>query len=115
MKTLVICTLAASLSLAGAAHAAEVEKAVDDNRTGQVFGGLTGVLLGGLAGPVGALVGGLSGAWLGGVGQSAAGLSQQAYEVRTSDGEVRTVRAPHQTFSPGDQVTLNDGRIQANP
>lgn len=112
LKIITTCSLAAIIGLSTPLHAAQIEKAVEDQRTGQVFGGLTGVILGGLGGPVGALAGGIAGAWLGGTAQEASGLSQRAYVVRTDEGEVQTIRAPHQQFSAGDQVTLEHGRIQ---
>lgn len=114
MKYCAVVVLAVSLAASPALVAGEVVRAEDDNTFGGAFGGATGLLVGGaLAGGIpGALIGGLLGV-LGGKGlQQHAGLSQQAYVVETADGQRQRLRSPTETYQPGEQVVLVEGRIR---
>jgi len=104
--------LSASLLLAGSVQADEVLSATHDNTAGKSVGALTGVMVGGAAGgPLGALLGAGIG-WLAGWGvQEGAGLSENAYTVRGTDGETRVVRSPNRQFAIGEQVDQRGGRL----
>ncbi len=88
-------------------RAAEVVAERADNLGGQMIGGSTAVLIGGAAGgPIGAIAGGILGAWLGGEVQQAAGVSGDAYLIKTDDGEVHRLRSPNHRFEVGDSVAI---------
>lgn len=116
MKHSILGSLALSVSLlvAGSVQADEVLSTTHDNTAGKSVGALTGVMVGGAAGgPVGALIGAGLG-WLAGWGaQEGAGLSENAYEVRSDDGGTRVVRSPNRQFAIGEQVDRQGGRLHA--
>ncbi len=86
---------------------AEVVAQRPDNLSGQMIGGWSAVLLGGvLGGPAGALAGGVAGAWLGGELQQATGNSGNAYLIKTDAGEIKRYRSPRHTFEIGDTVAI---------
>lgn len=115
MKPLKVVVLSASLLFFGAsaAIADEVISQEADTTVGSGFGAGTGLLVGGaVGGPVGALLGAGAGLLLGSGVQSATGLEQRAYKVRSSTGEEQTFRSPHQTFAVGQQVEVSGIRLQ---
>jgi hypothetical protein len=46
--------------------------------------------------------------------QDGAGLSENAYQVRSADGETRVVRSPNRQFAIGEQVDRQGGRLHAH-
>lgn len=113
MKHSTLSALVVSLLLAGGVQADEVLSTAHDT-AGKSLGALTGVMVGGAAGgPLGALVGAGIG-WLAGWGvQEGTGLSENAYQVRSADGETRVVRSPNRQFAIGEQVDHQAGRLHA--
>ncbi|MNZ46439.1 hypothetical protein D3C78_641210 [compost metagenome] len=113
-STLSALLVSMSLLLASGAQADEVLSTVHDNTAGKSVDALTGVMVGGAAGgPLGELVGAGIG-WLAGWGvQESTGLSENAYTVRTADGETRVVRSPNRQFAIGEQVDRQVGRLHA--
>ena len=97
------------------AFGAEVIQETDDNTAGTVFGGATGLLIGGAisGGPLGAIVGVAVGGFSGKFAQSNTGLSQRAYYVKAEDEQVEKVRSPNQIFQPGDAVTISGNRLHS--
>jgi len=94
------------------AIAAEVLSELPDQTAGRWAGGFTGLLVGGAAGgPIGAVAGAVVGAFTGSGVQSASGLSERAYQVKTDDGQQQVVRSPNEHFEPGDKVELKGARI----
>jgi hypothetical protein len=89
----------------------QVVREVSDTSAGKGYGALTGLMVGAVGGPVGALVGAGAGFFAGGSVQQAAGLSQTAYEVKDTQGEISTVRSPNAHFEPGQQVTRQGPRL----
>lgn len=99
---------------AGAAQADEVLAQTGDNTVGEGLGAGTGMLVGGAAGgPIGALIGAGVGLLVGHSVQTASGLEQHAYKVRSSTGEEHVVRSPNQTFAVGQQVEISGIRLHA--
>jgi len=85
-----------------------------DTTVGAGFGAGTGLLVGGAAGgPIGALVGAGVGLLVGSGVQSATGQQGRNYTVRSSTGEVKTVRSPREEFAIGQQVEMNGIRLRA--
>ena len=113
MKTLKTLMLAGMLIAGQAASAAEIVGEARDNTAGSVFGGAGGLLVGGAiaGGPAGALLGGLVGLVSGRFFQDQTGLSERAYDVRTGDGQVVTVRSPNETFETGEEVSISGNRL----
>lgn len=86
-----------------------------DNIKGQMVGGWSGVLLGGAAGgPAGAILGGLAGYWSGGKLQQASGTSDNAYLVKSEDGQIQRLRSPNHEYQTGDVVAVIDQRPLPN-
>lgn len=114
MKLLSVLALSISLLAAGGVQADEVLSSEHDNTAGKAVGSLTGVMVGGaMGGPAGALVGAGVG-WLVGWGvQEGTGLSENAYRVRTANGEEVVVRSPSRHFASGAQVDRTGGRLYA--
>lgn len=112
MKHLNALALSMSLLVAASVQADEVLSTAHDNTAGKSVGALTGVMVGGAAGgPLGALVGAGIG-WLAGWGvQEGAGLSENAYKVRTAAGETAVVRSPNRQLAIGEQVDQRGGRL----
>ena len=93
-------------------YADEVIGRAPSNLVGQTLGGWSGFLAGGaIAGPIGAVTVGFAAAWLGGVTQQTAGLSEQAYQVQKSTGEILLVRSPKRHWQQGDQVVIKGNRL----
>ncbi|VVO36088.1 hypothetical protein [Pseudomonas fluorescens] len=116
MKHLNVVVLSVSLSLFGisAANADEVISRQGDRTVGAGFGAGTGLMVGGAAGgPIGALVGAAIGLVAGTGVQIAVGQEGQAYKVRSSSGEERVVRSPHEEFTIGQQVEVSGTRLHA--
>lgn len=116
MKPIYVVVLSAGLCLFGAsaAIADEVISQEGDTTVGSGFGAGTGLLVGGaVGGPVGALVGAGVGLFVGSGVQSATGQEGHAYQVRSSTGEVRTVRSPNEEFAIGQQVEVSGIRLRA--
>ncbi|SFP51340.1 hypothetical protein SAMN05216229_10365 [Geopseudomonas sagittaria] len=113
-STLSALLVSVSLLLAASVQADEVLSTAHDNTAGKSVGALTGVMVGGAAGgPLGALVGAGIG-WLAGWGvQEGTGLSENAYQVRTADGDTKVVRSPNRQFAIGEQVDRQAGRLHA--
>lgn len=78
--------------------------------TGAGFGAGTGMLVGG---PVGALLGAGIGLLVGHGVQTASGLEELAYKVRSSTGEDQVVRSPGEEFAIGQQVEVSGRRLHA--
>ncbi|GAB3395355.1 hypothetical protein [Azotobacter armeniacus] len=95
MKNFAIQALALSLLTLGSVHATEVVKETEDQTTGKSLGGMNGMMIGAIGGPVGMLIGAGIGALFGGEAQEAAGLSEHAYEVESTDSERKVLRAPN--------------------
>lgn len=110
-KTLLSAALISSFS----AQADTVVRAVPDTAPGKGYGGVTGLMVGSVGGPLGALVGAGLGWMLGGESQGLLGLEGKAYEVKTSDGRLVTVRSPKVSFEPGEQVIVSNGRLIKKP
>lgn len=82
--------------------------------TGAGFGAGTGMLVGGaVGGPVGALLGAGIGLLVGHGVQTASGLEELAYKVRSSTGEDQVVRSPGEEFAIGQQVEVSGRRLHA--
>lgn len=89
-----------------------VVREAPDNTFGGVYAGTVGFLLGGAAGgPLGAFLAGGASWFAGKELQETAGLSGTAYEVEDNAGNVRTVRSPNRTWTPGDQVEVKGRRL----
>lgn len=70
------------------------------------------MLVGGvMGGPVGALLGAGVGLLIGSGAQTATGLEERAYRVRTSTGEEHVVRSPRDEFAVGQQVEVSGRRL----
>ncbi|WP_338582072.1 hypothetical protein [Pseudomonas sp. MAG733B] len=102
-----LCLLLSSLCMAD-----QVVREVPDTTAGKGFGALTGLMVGAVGGPVGALVGAGAGFFAGSSVQEAAGLTETAYEVKDTQGEISTVRSPNARFEPGQQVTRKGARLE---
>lgn len=116
MKPLNVVVLSASLCLFGvsAAIADEVISQEGDTTVGSGFGAGTGLLAGGaVGGPIGALVGAGVGFFVGSGVQSATGQEGRTYKVRSSTGEVKTVRSPREELAIGQQVEVSGIRLRA--
>ena len=115
MKAISIQALLLVVAFASApASADEVIAEQADTTAGAGLGVLTGVMLGGAAGgPVGALLGAGVGLFAGKAVQQAGGLEEQAYVVRTEQGEAVTVRSPRAEFNIGEQVERRGNRLYA--
>ncbi|WP_218583869.1 hypothetical protein [Pseudomonas akapageensis] len=114
MKLLSVSAVSISLSFFGAvaAQAEEVLSQTGDTTTGAGFGAGTGMLVGGAGdSPVGALLGAGIGLLVGHGVQTATGLEERAYRVRSSTGEEQVVRSPHEEFAIGQQVEVNGRRL----
>ncbi|MFU2328910.1 hypothetical protein D3C81_351460 [compost metagenome] len=102
-----LCLLLSPLCMAD-----QVVREVPDTTAGKGFGALTGLMVGAVGGPVGALVGAGAGFFAGSSVQEAAGLTETAYEVKDTQGEISTVRSPNARFEPGQQVTRKGARLE---
>lgn len=111
MKSMRKILLSAALVLATGVQADIVVREVPDTAPGKGYGGVTGLMVGSVGGPLGAVVGVGVGLLLGGEAQEVLGLEGKAYEVRAFDGSLRTVRSPNQIFEPGDEVVIQNGRL----
>ncbi len=110
--------LAVSIGLglfgAGVAQADEVLSQTGDTTTGAGFGAGAGSSVGGAAGgPIGALLGAGIGLLVGHGVQTASGLEERAYRVRSSTGEEQVVRSPREEFAVGQQVEIIGRRLHA--
>lgn len=104
-----VCMLSA---MQCAAAADTVVGTAPDTALGKGIGGMSGFLVGGaVAGPIGAIGVGLASLWLGGEVQEATGLHDDAYVVRSQDGETQTVRSPNVKMAVGDRVQVVDRRL----
>ncbi|MCW3149761.1 hypothetical protein N8H22_14235 [Stutzerimonas stutzeri] len=113
MKKLIVAALSAAILSCGLAQADEVLEVHRDRAVGAGFGGLSGFMLGAVAGPVGALVGGGLG-WLAGRGvQQAAGLEQTLYVVRKEDGSIDRIRSSDGRFLQGQHIRRDGAEITA--
>lgn len=101
-----LCLLFSPLCMAD-----QVVREVPDTTAGKGFGALTGLMVGAVGGPVGALIGAGAGFFAGGAVQESAGLTETAYEVKDSQGEISTVRSPNARFEPGQSVTRKGPRL----
>lgn len=115
MKRATMSMLALLVGLGSAPILAdEVIAETGDTTAGAGLGATTGVMIGGAAGgPLGALVGAGAGWLLGKTAQQASGLEERAYEVRTVQGDIRSVRSPKAEFSIGQQVERRGNRLYA--
>ncbi|MGE7993322.1 hypothetical protein ACQKPE_20235 [Pseudomonas sp. NPDC089554] len=101
-----LCCLVSPLTLAD-----QVVRQVPDTTAGKGFGAGTGLMVGAIGGPIGALVGAGIGFFAGSSAQEATGKADIAYEVRSADGELHTVRSPNTQFAVGQEVTRKGGRL----
>lgn len=118
MKPVNVVVLSASLCFFGVstAIADEVISQEGDTTVGSGFGAGTGMLVGGAAGgPIGALVGAGIGYFAGSAVQSGTGQEGHTYTVRSSTGEVKTVRSPNEVFAVGQQVEVSGIRLRPAP
>jgi outer membrane lipoprotein SlyB len=100
------------LLLSHQSNADEVVQRVPDNSVGQVIGGWSSVLIGGvLGGPIGAIAGGLAGAWAGGGVQELSGASGNSYVVKQENNTEVLIRSPNYTFEVGDKVKIVGLRV----
>lgn len=116
MKNLSVLTVIVGLSLfsAGTTRADEVLSQTGDTTAGAAFGAGTGVLIGGaVGGPLGALIGAGLGLLGGREVQTASGLEERAYTVRSNTGEEQVVRSPREEFAIGQQVSVKGRRLHA--
>ncbi|RIA31538.1 hypothetical protein DFO61_2260 [Ectopseudomonas oleovorans] len=113
MKPIALLVLSLGLVAINAVQAAEVVAEREENSVGAGFGGLSGLMLGAAAGgPIGALVGAVVGGWSGAQVQEASGNSGTVYVVRHDDGREQWVRSPNTRFALGQNVELQQGRLQ---
>lgn len=99
------------LLLSPVCMADQVVREVPDTTAGKAVGVVTGLMVGAVGGPVGALIGAGAGFFAGSSVQEATGLTETAYEVKDTQGEISTVRSPNARFEPGQQVTRKGPRL----
>ena len=116
MKKAIAAVVGSMILLTGAARADEILEVHADNMVGGGFGGLSGFMLGAVAGPIGALVGGGLG-YLAGQGvQQGSGLEQTLYVVRRDDGSIDRIRSSDGGFLVGQRIRHDGAHITAmNP
>ena len=113
MKKAIAAVVGSMILLTGAARADEILEVHADNMVGGGFGGLSGFMLGAVAGPIGALVGGGLG-YLAGQGvQEAAGLEQTLYVIEKDDGGRARLRTSNNDLVAGQQVQREGGELTA--
>lgn len=113
MKKFILAAASAAILTSGAVRADEILEVHPDHAVGGGFGGLSGFMVGAVAGPIGALVGGGLG-WLAGRGvQHAAGLEQTLYVVRKEDGSIARIRSSDGSFLQGQHIRRDGAEITA--
>ncbi len=113
MNKSILFSLITLYGAASVGYADEVVGRSPSNTAGHFIGGWSGVMAGGVvAGPIGAILGGLGIAWVGGEIQESSGLSEQAYQVKDSDGEIQVVRSPNRAWKNGDEVAVISNRLR---
>jgi hypothetical protein len=111
MNGVIKIVFGAAISLSLVCQADTVVKEVPDTTPGKSFGGVTGLMVGSVGGPLGAVAGAGIGLLSGGKIQALLGLSGRAYEVESEDGSRRTVRSPNQQWESGDKVQVVGRRL----